>query len=105
MFSCPSVRVRKPRPSVLVALGISNVLFMLPWQFAQFVLLTQVRTSVTVTVQRGENLDTERILLYLLITLLLCKVKMILAFANNLYVYMANMAIWLLCRKHNTVLM
>lgn len=36
------LRVRKPKPSVMVALGISNVLFMLPWQFAQFVLLTQV---------------------------------------------------------------
>ncbi|XP_012680040.1 dpy-19-like 1, like [Clupea harengus] len=36
------LRTRKPSTSVLVALGISNVLFMLPWQFAQFVLLTQV---------------------------------------------------------------
>lgn len=27
----------------LIALCISNVFFMLPWQFAQFVLLTQVR--------------------------------------------------------------
>lgn len=26
----------------MVALGVSNLCFMLPWQFAQFVLLTQV---------------------------------------------------------------
>uniref|UniRef100_A0A8C9TX47 Dpy-19-like 1, like (H. sapiens) n=1 Tax=Scleropages formosus TaxID=113540 RepID=A0A8C9TX47_SCLFO len=31
-----------PRRRALVALGVSNVLFMLPWQFAQFVLLTQI---------------------------------------------------------------
>ncbi|XP_048117426.1 dpy-19-like 1, like isoform X1 [Alosa alosa] len=36
------LRARKPSTLVMVALGISNVLFMLPWQFAQFVLLTQV---------------------------------------------------------------
>ena len=29
----------------MVALGISNLCFMLPWQFAQFVLLTQVNTG------------------------------------------------------------
>lgn len=27
----------------MVALGVSNLCFMLPWQFAQFVLLTQVK--------------------------------------------------------------
>uniref|UniRef100_A0A8C2WEM3 Dpy-19-like 1, like (H. sapiens) n=1 Tax=Cyclopterus lumpus TaxID=8103 RepID=A0A8C2WEM3_CYCLU len=30
------------RRTAMVALGVSNVCFMLPWQFAQFVLLTQV---------------------------------------------------------------
>nr|XP_020471208.1 probable C-mannosyltransferase DPY19L1 [Monopterus albus] len=36
--------LRTPTPSrtAMVALGISNLCFMLPWQFAQFVLLTQV---------------------------------------------------------------
>ncbi|MGH0120205.1 UNVERIFIED_CONTAM: hypothetical protein FKN15_006366 [Acipenser sinensis] len=35
--------LRSPRPGkvAFVALGVSNVFFMLPWQFAQFVLLTQ----------------------------------------------------------------
>lgn len=36
------VRTRNPRKNTMMALGISNIFFMLPWQFAQFVLLTQV---------------------------------------------------------------
>ncbi|XP_029110049.1 dpy-19-like 1, like isoform X1 [Scleropages formosus] len=36
------LRSQIPRRRALVALGVSNVLFMLPWQFAQFVLLTQI---------------------------------------------------------------
>lgn len=36
------LRTRSPSRTSLVALGISNLCFMLPWQFAQFVLLTQV---------------------------------------------------------------
>uniref|UniRef100_A0A3B5LNJ5 Uncharacterized protein n=1 Tax=Xiphophorus couchianus TaxID=32473 RepID=A0A3B5LNJ5_9TELE len=36
------LRVRKPGRTAMIALGISNLCFMLPWQFAQFVLLTQV---------------------------------------------------------------
>ncbi|XP_017284104.1 dpy-19-like 1, like isoform X2 [Kryptolebias marmoratus] len=36
------LRTRSPSTTAMVALGISNLCFMLPWQFAQFVLLTQV---------------------------------------------------------------
>lgn len=36
------LRTRYLSRTALVALGISNLCFMLPWQFAQFVLLTQV---------------------------------------------------------------
>ncbi|KAK2845135.1 hypothetical protein Q5P01_011794 [Channa striata] len=36
------LRTRNPSATAMVALGISNLCFMLPWQFAQFVLLTQV---------------------------------------------------------------
>ncbi|XP_037532437.1 dpy-19-like 1, like [Nematolebias whitei] len=36
------LRTRKPSRTAMVALGVSNLCFMLPWQFAQFVLLTQV---------------------------------------------------------------
>uniref|UniRef100_A0A8C1NTN1 C-mannosyltransferase DPY19L1 n=1 Tax=Cyprinus carpio TaxID=7962 RepID=A0A8C1NTN1_CYPCA len=34
--------LRNPSKNTMMALGISNIFFMLPWQFAQFVLLTQV---------------------------------------------------------------
>ncbi|XP_072548672.1 dpy-19-like 1, like [Salminus brasiliensis] len=36
------LRSRKPSRNAVLALCVSNVVFMLPWQFAQFVLLTQV---------------------------------------------------------------
>ncbi|XP_051577182.1 probable C-mannosyltransferase DPY19L1 [Myxocyprinus asiaticus] len=36
------LRTKNPSRNTMMALGISNVFFMLPWQFAQFVLLTQV---------------------------------------------------------------
>ncbi|KAM9851806.1 dpy-19-like 1, like [Aulostomus maculatus] len=36
------LRTRNPSRTATVALGISTLCFMLPWQFAQFVLLTQV---------------------------------------------------------------
>lgn len=36
------LRTRAPSRAALLALGVSNLCFMLPWQFAQFVLLTQV---------------------------------------------------------------
>ncbi|XP_047455191.1 dpy-19-like 1, like isoform X1 [Mugil cephalus] len=36
------LRTRNPNRTAMVALGVSNLCFMLPWQFAQFVLLTQV---------------------------------------------------------------
>ncbi|KAE8289352.1 putative C-mannosyltransferase DPY19L1 [Larimichthys crocea] len=36
------LRTRTPSRTAMVALGVSNLCFMLPWQFAQFVLLTQV---------------------------------------------------------------
>ncbi|KAJ8290860.1 hypothetical protein GJAV_G00018450, partial [Gymnothorax javanicus] len=36
------LRSRTPGRKAFFALGISNVFFMLPWQFAQFVLLTQI---------------------------------------------------------------
>ncbi|KAG7318084.1 hypothetical protein KOW79_019119 [Hemibagrus wyckioides] len=36
------LRMRNPSRNSMVALGVATVMFMLPWQFAQFVLLTQV---------------------------------------------------------------
>ncbi|KAM4735306.1 dpy-19-like 1, like [Anableps anableps] len=42
LFLSYILRTRTPSRTAMVALGISNLCFMLPWQFAQFVLLTQV---------------------------------------------------------------
>ncbi|KAM9431794.1 dpy-19-like 1, like isoform 2-T2 [Clarias gariepinus] len=36
------LRTKNPSRNSMVALGVATVMFMLPWQFAQFVLLTQV---------------------------------------------------------------
>lgn len=51
----------------MVALGVSNLCFMLPWQFAQFVLLTQVNAEqekhrdreIREKRERTENCDKE----------------------------------------------
>uniref|UniRef100_A0A8P4KTC4 Dpy-19-like 1, like (H. sapiens) n=1 Tax=Dicentrarchus labrax TaxID=13489 RepID=A0A8P4KTC4_DICLA len=40
--SLSGCKTRNPSRTAMVALGVSNLCFMLPWQFAQFVLLTQV---------------------------------------------------------------
>uniref|UniRef100_A0A6Q2Z4N6 Dpy-19-like 1, like (H. sapiens) n=1 Tax=Esox lucius TaxID=8010 RepID=A0A6Q2Z4N6_ESOLU len=40
------LRTRNPSKKAMWALGISTLFFMLPWQFAQFVLLTQVKVEL-----------------------------------------------------------
>lgn len=42
VFFCLDHRKQQASRAAMVALGVSNLCFMLPWQFAQFVLLTQV---------------------------------------------------------------
>ncbi|TTR68483.1 putative C-mannosyltransferase DPY19L1 [Bagarius yarrelli] len=46
-FSIPTKKTRNPSRNSMVALGVSTVMFMLPWQFAQFVLLTQLINKAT----------------------------------------------------------
>ena len=48
-----SPRTRNPSRKAMVALGVSSLFFMLPWQFAQFVLLTQVRDGLRKRIKRG----------------------------------------------------
>uniref|UniRef100_A0A3P8Y1J7 Dpy-19-like 1, like (H. sapiens) n=1 Tax=Esox lucius TaxID=8010 RepID=A0A3P8Y1J7_ESOLU len=43
------LRTRNPSKKAMWALGISTLFFMLPWQFAQFVLLTQVKVDFYIT--------------------------------------------------------
>ncbi|MEQ2178106.1 hypothetical protein GOODEAATRI_010485, partial [Goodea atripinnis] len=47
---------RNPSRTAMVALGISNLCFMLPWQFAQFVLLTQVTLGVCFILMFGNSM-------------------------------------------------
>ncbi|KAF3839214.1 hypothetical protein F7725_017931 [Dissostichus mawsoni] len=50
------LRTRSPSRTALVALGISNLCFMLPWQFAQFVLLTQITLAVCFVLMFGNSM-------------------------------------------------
>uniref|UniRef100_A0A8D3CXZ1 Dpy-19-like 1, like (H. sapiens) n=1 Tax=Scophthalmus maximus TaxID=52904 RepID=A0A8D3CXZ1_SCOMX len=44
------------RKTTMVALGVSNLCFMLPWQFAQFVLLTQITLAVCFILMFGNSM-------------------------------------------------
>uniref|UniRef100_H3CDE8 Dpy-19-like 1, like (H. sapiens) n=1 Tax=Tetraodon nigroviridis TaxID=99883 RepID=H3CDE8_TETNG len=76
--------LRKPNPSraAMVALGVSNLCFMLPWQFAQFVLLTQV-ASLFASYVLGYLAATkmQSILVTHMVTLAVCFVLM---FGNSM---------------------
>uniref|UniRef100_A0A8C5ECQ8 Dpy-19-like 1, like (H. sapiens) n=1 Tax=Gouania willdenowi TaxID=441366 RepID=A0A8C5ECQ8_GOUWI len=50
------LRTRNPSRTALIAFGISNLCFMLPWQFAQFVLLTQVTLGVCFILMFGNSM-------------------------------------------------
>uniref|UniRef100_A0A7N8YMZ2 Dpy-19-like 1, like (H. sapiens) n=1 Tax=Mastacembelus armatus TaxID=205130 RepID=A0A7N8YMZ2_9TELE len=50
------LRTRTPSRTAMVALGVSNLCFMLPWQFAQFVLLTQVTLGVCFVLMFGNSM-------------------------------------------------
>uniref|UniRef100_A0A3Q3W5L4 Uncharacterized protein n=1 Tax=Mola mola TaxID=94237 RepID=A0A3Q3W5L4_MOLML len=68
------LRTRNPCRTAMVALGVSNLSFMLPWQFAQFVLLTQVYRFVLITSRLPLHLILQ-------ITLAICFVLM---FGNSM---------------------
>uniref|UniRef100_A0A452T6T3 Dpy-19 like C-mannosyltransferase 1 n=1 Tax=Ursus maritimus TaxID=29073 RepID=A0A452T6T3_URSMA len=66
----------------LIALCISNVFFMLPWQFAQFVLLTQISSLFAVYVVGYIDICKLRKIIYIhMISLALCFVLM---FGNSM---------------------
>ncbi|XP_016077772.1 PREDICTED: probable C-mannosyltransferase DPY19L1 isoform X2 [Miniopterus natalensis] len=66
----------------LIALCVSNVFFMLPWQFAQFVLLTQIASLFTVYVVGYIDICKLRKIIYIhMISLALCFVLM---FGNSM---------------------
>ncbi|XP_069051308.1 dpy-19-like 1, like isoform X2 [Lepisosteus oculatus] len=76
------LRTPKPGKKSFVALGVSNVLFMLPWQFAQFVLLTQI-ASLFASYIMGYLVSSklQSLLLTHMVSLLACFVLM---FGNSM---------------------
>ncbi|XP_035463964.1 dpy-19-like 1, like isoform X2 [Scophthalmus maximus] len=50
------LRTQNPSKTTMVALGVSNLCFMLPWQFAQFVLLTQITLAVCFILMFGNSM-------------------------------------------------
>ncbi|XP_050793929.1 probable C-mannosyltransferase DPY19L1 isoform X3 [Gopherus flavomarginatus] len=78
----------------LIALCVSNVFFMLPWQFAQFVLLTQIASLFAVyVVGYIDSLKLQKILYAHMASLALC---FILMFGNSMLLtsyYAASLAV------------
>uniref|UniRef100_A0A2I3RS01 Dpy-19 like C-mannosyltransferase 1 n=1 Tax=Pan troglodytes TaxID=9598 RepID=A0A2I3RS01_PANTR len=76
------LRATKLYRGSLIALCISNVFFMLPWQFAQFVLLTQIASLFAVYVVGYIDICKLRKIIYIhMISLALCFVLM---FGNSM---------------------
>ncbi|XP_021087732.1 probable C-mannosyltransferase DPY19L1 isoform X2 [Mesocricetus auratus] len=76
------LRATKLYRGSLIALCISNVFFMLPWQFAQFVLLTQISSLFAVHVVGYIDICKLRKIIYIhMISLVLCFVLM---FGNSM---------------------
>uniref|UniRef100_A0A2I3N8N8 Dpy-19 like C-mannosyltransferase 1 n=1 Tax=Papio anubis TaxID=9555 RepID=A0A2I3N8N8_PAPAN len=76
------LRATKLYKGSLIALCISNVFFMLPWQFAQFVLLTQIASLFAVYVVGYIDICKLRKIIYIhMISLALCFVLM---FGNSM---------------------
>nr|XP_020744996.1 probable C-mannosyltransferase DPY19L1 [Odocoileus virginianus texanus] len=76
------LRATKLHRGSLIALCISNVFFMLPWQFAQFVLLTQIASLFALYVVGYIDISKLRKITYMhMISLALCFVLM---FGNSM---------------------
>uniref|UniRef100_G3QYW4 Dpy-19 like C-mannosyltransferase 1 n=1 Tax=Gorilla gorilla gorilla TaxID=9595 RepID=G3QYW4_GORGO len=85
------LRATKLYRGSLIALCISNVFFMLPWQFAQFVLLTQIASLFAVYVVGYIDICKLRKIIYIhMISLALCFVVM---FGNSMLLYAASSVI------------
>ncbi|XP_041100784.1 probable C-mannosyltransferase DPY19L1 [Polyodon spathula] len=71
------LRSSRAGKAAFVALGVSNVFFMLPWQFAQFVLLTQIASLFAAHIVGYLGYVKLRSLLYVhMMSLLVCFVLM-----------------------------
>uniref|UniRef100_A0A8C0C1F8 Uncharacterized protein n=1 Tax=Buteo japonicus TaxID=224669 RepID=A0A8C0C1F8_9AVES len=82
----------------LIALCVSNIFFMLPWQFAQFVLLTQIASLFAVCIMG--YIDSGKLQKILSVSLVVC---FILMFGNSMLLtsyYAASLVvIWVSCLR------
>ncbi|NXY89488.1 D19L1 mannosyltransferase, partial [Alcedo cyanopectus] len=76
------LRIPNVKAGSLIALCVSNVFFMLPWQFAQFVLLTQIASLFAVCIMGYiDSCKLQKILTAHMVSLLVC---FILMFGNSM---------------------
>uniref|UniRef100_A0A8C9EP04 Uncharacterized protein n=1 Tax=Pavo cristatus TaxID=9049 RepID=A0A8C9EP04_PAVCR len=90
----------------LIALCVSNIFFMLPWQFAQFVLLTQIASLFAVYIMGYiDSCKLQKILSVHMVSLVVC---FILMFGNSMLLtsyYAASLVvIWVSCLLHSECL-
>ncbi|XP_065484406.1 protein C-mannosyl-transferase DPY19L1 [Caloenas nicobarica] len=76
------LRIPNINTGSLIALCISNIFFMLPWQFAQFVLLTQIASLFAVCIMGYiDSCKLQKILIAHMVSLVVC---FILMFGNSM---------------------
>ncbi|KFP84456.1 putative C-mannosyltransferase DPY19L1, partial [Apaloderma vittatum] len=76
------LRIPNINTGSLIALCVSNIFFMLPWQFAQFVLLTQIASLFAVCIMGYiDSCKLQKILSAHMVSLILC---FILMFGNSM---------------------
>uniref|UniRef100_A0A8C0IGY6 C-mannosyltransferase DPY19L1 n=1 Tax=Bubo bubo TaxID=30461 RepID=A0A8C0IGY6_BUBBB len=95
------LRIPNINTGSLIALCVSNIFFMLPWQFAQFVLLTQIASLFAVCIMGYiDSCKLQKILSAHMVSLIVC---FILMFGNSMLLtsyYAASLVvIWVSCFK------
>uniref|UniRef100_A0A8C2Y8B0 Dpy-19 like C-mannosyltransferase 1 n=1 Tax=Coturnix japonica TaxID=93934 RepID=A0A8C2Y8B0_COTJA len=95
------LRIPNINKGSLIALCVSNIFFMLPWQFAQFVLLTQIASLFAVCIMGYiDACKLQKILSVHMVSLVVC---FILMFGNSMLLtsyYAASLVvIWVICRS------
>uniref|UniRef100_A0A8C3PZ72 D19L1 mannosyltransferase n=1 Tax=Chrysolophus pictus TaxID=9089 RepID=A0A8C3PZ72_CHRPC len=97
------LRIPNVNKGSLIALCVSNIFFMLPWQFAQFVLLTQIASLFAVCIMGYiDSCKLQKILSVHMVSLVVC---FILMFGNSMLLtsyYAASLVvIWVIGLKKN----
>uniref|UniRef100_A0A672UZ60 Dpy-19 like C-mannosyltransferase 1 n=1 Tax=Strigops habroptila TaxID=2489341 RepID=A0A672UZ60_STRHB len=96
------LRIPNINTGSLIALCVSNIFFMLPWQFAQFVLLTQIASLFAVCIMGYiDSCKLQKILAAHMVALVVC---FILMFGNSMLLtsyYAASLVVIWTCLFHS----